>query len=139
MNTALLLESIRTTARYSFSRSGGPGGQNVNKVNSKATLFLDINQLAGITQEERAALMRRLHGRISGDGIFSVSSDVERSQIRNRDIVLSRAMRMIQTALIPQKKRVPTKPSKQSRLKRLATKAHHARIKSDRSRPDADN
>ncbi|MDR0465703.1 MAG: aminoacyl-tRNA hydrolase, partial [Treponema sp.] len=80
MNSTLLRQSIRIYAEASFAHSGGPGGQNVNKVNSKATLKLRLNELAGLSETELERIKLILKNRITDEGEILISSDEERSQ-----------------------------------------------------------
>lgn len=138
MNTALLQQSITDTASFSFARSGGPGGQNVNKVNTKVLMTLDIQRLAGLSSEEKQMILERLASRFNQEGMLTVSVDEERSQLRNREIAVTRVIMLITAACIKRKKRVATKPSKSSKIRRLQKKTAHGVIKQNRSRPDQD-
>ncbi len=118
--------------RFTFSRSSGPGGQNVNKVNTKATLRFDINSSKGLTPEQKKVLKRRLHNRISQNGVLTVSSDRFRSQRANREEALRRFAELLNQALKPRPKRKKTSVPRAARERRLREKKHRSRIKAAR-------
>ena len=132
MNSVLLRQSIRTAAEASFSRSGGPGGQNVNKLNTKVTLRLRLNDLAGLSEAELNRVRSVLSNRISGEGEIVIASDEERSQRVNLERAYFRMEALISCAARLPKIRRPTKPGKAAVEKRLQTKKHNARKKTER-------
>ena len=109
-------------------RSGGPGGQNVNKVSSAIHLRFDI-QNSSLPQTYKSRLLKLKDKRISKDGIIIIKAQQERSQSQNREIALQRLKQIIQKVLITRKKRIPTKPSKASKEKRLESKSKRSKIK----------
>ncbi|MDC7222306.1 MAG: alternative ribosome rescue aminoacyl-tRNA hydrolase ArfB [Spirochaetales bacterium] len=122
MDKQVLRESIERETNFSFSRSGGPGGQNVNKVNTKVTALLDLNRLEGLTEGERLRLGEQLSGRINNRGELHIQVEEERSQGKNRLIALERLENLITSAAVIPKKRRPTRPGKAAREKRLTAK-----------------
>jgi ribosome-associated protein len=122
MNLSELRRSIREKAMVTYSRSGGPGGQNVNKVNTKVTLRVKPVDLAGLSEAEQARLGAVLAGRLTGEDELVISSDEERSQRINQERAFSRAEVLITTAARIPRSRRPTKPTKASREKRLQSK-----------------
>jgi ribosome-associated protein len=138
MDQFLLRQSVRLAAQPGFSRSGGPGGQNVNKVNTKVTLRLRLEDLAGLTDAEmnrlRETLASRLSGGDAGEEIVIASSE-ERSQRTNLERGLARLEAMISTAARLPKLRRPTKPTRAGREQRLQAKRLNALKKQDRRRP----
>jgi ribosome-associated protein len=114
-------------------RSGGPGGQNVNKVSSAIHLRFDI-QNSSLPPTYKTRLLKLRDKRITKDGIIIIKAQQERSQGQNREIALERLKKTIQKVLITHKKRIPTKPTKASQKKRLDNKTKRAQIKKYRSK-----
>jgi len=133
MNEQLLRTSIAEHLTCTFARSGGPGGQNVNKVNTKVHAFLSLDLLEGLTLEERDLVKNRLSSRIDVAGIMFIAVDTERTQSKNRDIAYDRIVTLIIGAARIPKKRVATKATRASKLRRLETKHRRSTIKSNRS------
>jgi len=114
-------------------RSGGPGGQNVNKVSSAIHLRFDI-QNSSLPQIYKSRLLKLKDKRITKVGIIIIKVQQERSQKQNREIALDRLKKLIQKVLITRKKRIPTKPTKASQEKRLDSKSKHSQKKVLRSK-----
>ncbi len=106
----------------SFSRSGGKGGQNVNKVETKATLRWDVYNSQVLTPEEKYKIVHKLHNRITEKGDLVLWSQSQRSQAQNKAAVIAKLNDLINRALQPEKKRIPTRPSKASKEKRIQAK-----------------
>ena len=122
MDRKLLSESIEKNAVFSFARSGGHGGQNVNKVNTKVHCTLSVNCLEGLSQKELELVKQRLASRINSGDFLSVDVQDERTQEKNRAIALKRLESLVvQAAFIP-KARKKTSVPKSAREKRLKTK-----------------
>lgn len=113
---------LQTEFIYSATRSSGPGGQNVNKVNSRVELRFSVDRSQFLSLMERNKIRMKLKNRINLDGEFILVSQVERSQWRNKEVVTDKFFRLIGKALSPTKKRIKTMPTKSSRLKRLESK-----------------
>lgn len=105
-----------------FARSGGPGGQNVNKVSSKAQLRWNVGTSAVLTDEQKNRVREILKNRLTNEDEILVVAEDERSQPQNRDLVIARFQEMILEALKIPKKRRPTKPTRSSKEKRLQAK-----------------
>jgi ribosome-associated protein len=141
VDTEEVTREIRDRMEYRFSRSGGPGGQNVNKLNTKVTARLRVADLETIGEGERARLARRLSGRLTVDGKLVVHASEERSQLRNRERAEARMVALVLAALRPDgPPRRPTKPSRASRERRLDAKNRRGAIKRNRRfRPGEDD
>ncbi|MDR1420578.1 MAG: aminoacyl-tRNA hydrolase [Treponema sp.] len=122
MNISNLHLSIRENAEAAFSRSGGPGGQNVNKVNTKVTLRVSVASLAGLSEAETARLRGLLGNRITSDGEIIVVSSEERSRRVNLERAYVRLEALVADSARLPKRRRPAKPSRAAREERLASK-----------------
>jgi ribosome-associated protein len=132
MNTALLFQSIHSSARAGFSRSGGPGGQNVNKVNTKVTLRIRLDEIAGLNEAETARMREILASRISGEGELIIAASEERSQRTNLERAFARMESLIVNAARLPRLRRPTKPGRAAREERLLSKRRHSQRKKER-------
>ena len=116
------VEGISSELEFGFSRSGGPGSQHVNKVNTKVILRWNVANSQILTEEQRALLLKKLHTRLTNEGELVLSSQAGRSQLANKEDVLAKLEVLLAKAFAVRKKRKPTKPTKASVEKRLEAK-----------------
>ena len=117
---------------FAFARSGGPGGQNVNRRATKAQLRWDFEHSSALNEEQKAILRDRLAGWINKEGVITLEAQEERSQPQNRRIVLEKLNAAVVGALVPEKERIATRPTRASRRKRLEGKLVQSRKKKSR-------
>ena len=117
------------------SRSSGPRGQNVNKVESRVELRWHVASSLIVTDEQKETLLRKLEKQLTAEGYLLITAQEDRSQLRNKEIALGKFHGLLQRALHQSKARKATKPSKGAVRKRLATKKKHSEKKANR-RPD---
>ena len=121
---------------FTASRSSGPGGQNVNKVNSKIGVKFDVVHSQILSEEEKAIILKNLSGHLTKDGILMISSQDKRSQLENKQIVIQKLDRMMAKAFEKKKVRKATKASKSAIQKRINTKKLQAEKKKWRQKPE---
>lgn len=127
-----IVSDIEKHGEFSFSRSGGPGGQNVNKVNTNVLLTMSISDLEVLSDSERRLVREKLSNRINSNDQLFVQAQQERSQLRNRRLAVGRLAELIAGALFKTAVRKKTRPSRASKERRLNEKKRRSSIKKNR-------
>jgi ribosome-associated protein len=121
-----------TELRFRYSRSSGPGGQNVQRTETRVELLFDVAHSPSLTDDQRRRILQRLAGYIDSDGELRIVSSATRSQLENRADAITRFQMLLAAALRRRKHRVPTRPSAAARERRLTEKKGRAEVKSTR-------
>ncbi|MEX1383364.1 alternative ribosome rescue aminoacyl-tRNA hydrolase ArfB [Lutibacter sp.] len=129
-------ESLIKELKFKAVRSSGAGGQHVNKVSSKVELLFDLQNSTEFIEEEKELLIQKLKSKLTKENVLLLSCDESRSQHKNKEIVIKRFLKLIESSLIIPKKRKASKPSKSSVQKRLDKKKKHAYKKAFRRKPE---
>ena len=131
-----MFDQLLSEVDFRFSRSSGPGGQSVNKVSTQVELLFNIHRSFFLTDDQKDKINVKLKNRINSDGVLILKCNETRSQLKNKEIVISRFLELIKDALKPVKKRKPTVPSKSSIERRLNLKKIQSAKKKDRKKKD---
>ncbi len=118
--------------QFAFDRSSGPGGQNVNKVNTRVTLRFNVYESRGLSDEQKHRLLTALGGRVDADGTLRIVCDVHRTQAMNRRESIERFVELLRGGLRPPKMRRATRATAGSRQRRLASKRQRSQVKTAR-------
>ncbi len=121
--------------QFRFSRSGGPGGQHVNRTETRVELLFDLAHSPSLTDEQRQLAAGRLGARLDSDGVLHVVSSLTRSQLDNRADALARFVRLLRSALRRPTRRVATRPTRAAREARLQGKRRQSQRKQLRRSP----
>jgi len=135
-NLIINIPDLSSEFIFQASRSSGPGGQNVNKVNSKIELRFNIQESSILNENQKEILSSKLSSKISTEGFLIIVSQRDRSQLVNKEDAISKFYQLIEKALRPVKHRKSTRPTRSSVEKRLTVKRIKADIKQNRQKLD---
>lgn len=124
-NVSITLDELR----FRYARSGGPGGQHVQRTSTKVELLFDLAHTPSLSEDQRQLALSRLGGRLDDQGVLHLVSQGSRSQLENREEVIERFRRLLAAALKPVKQRSPTRPNAAARRRRLEAKRRRGEAK----------
>ena len=129
-------EKIISELSFKAVRSSGPGGQNVNKVSSKVVLTFDLINSQALNEEEKALIKVKLATKLTSENLLILNCDEDRSQLKNKTIVIKRFLDLIEKVLVIPKKRKATKIPRSVIEKRIKAKRNLSEIKQNRKKPE---
>lgn len=124
--------SLMNEIQFSFVRSSGAGGQNVNKVSTKVILKFDVLNSVILKEDEKQILLEKLKSNLTAGGVLIITSQEKRSQLQNKEVVLEKFNKLLTKAFHKKKKRKATKPNKGAVEKRISNKKKNSEKKSNR-------
>ena len=130
------VEILNSELNFKAVRSSGAGGQNVNKVSSKMVLIFDVATSQGLDEEEKQSIQTKLKTKISQENLLILTCDEDRSQLKNKKIIIKRFFEMLEKALVKPKKRIATKSTKGANERRIQEKKKAGEIKAGRKKLD---
>jgi ribosome-associated protein len=141
MDAHRLLVIPETELRFLFARSGGPGGQNVQKVETKVTVIFNYISSACLTWEEKGRIGRHsgVQAKLDSDGAIAITSQEHRTQARNKEEAVKKLYALLALALYKPRKRVPTKKTRSSERRRVQGKRFRSEVKGGRKRVSTDS
>jgi ribosome-associated protein len=131
----MIRECLKKELQFRTSRSSGPGGQHVNKTESRVELLWEPAGSACLTFYQKQLVMRKLKNRITSEGVLVMADDTHRSQHRNREEVTARFLKLVLSSLVPPRKRIATRPSRSSVEERVRSKKLRGELKNSRRNP----
>jgi ribosome-associated protein len=128
----MFTKDLSPEIKYKTNRSSGKGGQNVNKVSTKVSLFFNVDNSQVLSEDEKDLIRKKLSRRISDEGNLQVVCETSRSQFKNKELATDKFYALINTCFVFKKKRKPSKPSKSAIQKRLNSKKINSEKKQNR-------
>lgn len=132
MDKKILLSELK----FKAVRSSGAGGQNVNKVSSKVVLSFDLGNSLGLTHDEKELLLTKMATKLTQENILILTSEEDRSQLKNKEVVVKKFLKVIENGLKIPKERKETKIPRTVKEKRLSTKKVIGLLKQNRKKPN---